>query len=171
MVQDDRVLFWGENWGLKIDFANIYISARPSTAPWWKVSVQIVKEFEHQATQNISTLNFGAAFNQAISEYNLILENYRDSIKATAKQCKNQIQKGADSEKASRNVYEKICDYLEILDKRIQIQQRALACLRKALSHMLQRDLYVMGKAGFIRKDAEMTHLHPDLGGNQVSET
>ena len=53
---------------------------------------------------------------------------------------------------------------LDILDKRIHIEQRPLACQGKALSHMLQRDLYMIGNAGLIRRDVEMTHLHPDLG-------
>ena len=54
------------------------ISPRPSAAPWVKVSLQIVKEFEYQARQNICTLNFSAASNEV--------------IEATAKRGKNQIQ-------------------------------------------------------------------------------
>ena len=43
---------------------------------------------------------------------------------------KSQIQKGANPEKAVGNGYEKTCDYLDILNKRILIQQRALAYQR-----------------------------------------
>ena len=38
-----------------------------------KVKLQVVKEFEHQARQNLCTLNFLAAFNQVISDCNLIM--------------------------------------------------------------------------------------------------
>ena len=54
------------------------------------------------------------------------MENCRDSIKATAKQVKTQIQNGTNPEKAVETGYEKTCDYLYILNKRIHIQQRAL---------------------------------------------
>ena len=57
------------------------------------------------------------------------------------------IQKGANLEKAVRHGYEKTCDYLDILNKRIliqQIQQRALAGQSKALAHILQRDMHTM---------------------------
>ena len=43
----------------------------------------------------------------------------------------------ADPEKAARNGYEKTYDYLYILNKRILIQQRALAYQSKALVHIL----------------------------------
>ena len=55
-----------------------------------------------------------------------------------------QIQKDANFERAARNSYDKTCDYLDVLDKRIQ---RGLACHSKALSHMLQRELYTMGNS------------------------
>ena len=83
------------------------------------------------------------------------MENYRDRIKTTPKQGKNKSKKGL-TQKGSAEMPMKKCKYLEILDKRIHIQQRALACQSKALSHVLQRDLYTMGNAGLIRKDAEM---------------
>ena len=66
---------------------------------------------------------------------------FYDSIKATVKRGKNKIQKGANPERAIRNAYDKTCDCLEILDKRIHIQQRALTCQIKALPHMFQRPL------------------------------
>ena len=59
---------------------------------------------------------------------------------------------------------------MDILDKRIQIQQRALACQSKAMTHMLHRDLHVMGFTGLLRRDAEMTNLHPDLGETRRQE-
>ena len=61
-----------------------------------KVPMQVVKEFEHQARQNLSTLNFSVAFNHVISECNLIKESCRNSLKATSKRVKTQIQKGAN---------------------------------------------------------------------------
>ena len=86
------------------------------------------------------------------------MEKCQDSIKATVKRIKSQIQKGANPEKAARHGYEKTCDYLDILNKRIPIQERALACLSKALAHILQRE-YTMGNSSLIRCEAEMTHL------------
>ena len=62
------------------------------------------------------------------------------------------------------NGYEKTCDYLDITDNRTHIQQRTLACQSKALSHMLQRELYTMGNSVLIRREAKMTHLQPNLG-------
>ena len=43
---------------LNTDFAKICISPTPSGAPMGKVPLPILKELEHQARQNISTLNF-----------------------------------------------------------------------------------------------------------------
>ena len=59
---------------------------------------------------------------------------------------------------------------MDIWDKRIQIQQRALACQSKAMTHMLRRNLHVMVCAGLMRRDAEMTNLHPDLGETRRQE-
>ena len=47
---------------LNIDFAKICITPKPSGATMGKVPLPILKELEHQARQNISTLNFTAAF-------------------------------------------------------------------------------------------------------------
>ena len=58
-----------------------------------KVPMQVVKEFEHQAWQNLYTLNFLAAFNHIISECNLIMENCSDSLKVASKLVKTRIQK------------------------------------------------------------------------------
>ena len=75
-----------------------------------------------------------------------------------------QIKKNANFERATKNSYDKTCDYLDILDKRINIQQRALACQSKALSHMLPRELYTMGNSVLVRWEAEMIHLQSNLG-------
>ena len=70
---------------LNTDFASICISPKPSGTPMGNVTLHIVKEFEHQARQNLYTLNFSAAFILVISECNLINESCRDSLKATSK--------------------------------------------------------------------------------------
>ena len=70
---------------LNTDFASICISPKPSGTPMGKIPMQVVKEFEHQARLNLCTLNYSAAFNQVISECNLIMENCRHSLKATSK--------------------------------------------------------------------------------------
>ena len=66
-----------------------------------KVPQQVVKEFKHQAKQNLCTLKYSAAFTRVMSECNMTMENCQDSIKATVKQVKSQIQKGANPEKAA----------------------------------------------------------------------
>ena len=62
------------------------------------------------------------------------------------------------------------CAYFEILNKRILIQQRALAWLSKSLAHVLQRNLYTMGNTGLLRREAEMTLLDPHLGNSRHQE-
>ena len=47
---------------LNTDFAKICISPKPSGAPMGKVPLPILNELEHQALQNISTLNFVTTF-------------------------------------------------------------------------------------------------------------
>ena len=47
---------------LNTDFSKICITPKPSGAPMGKVPLPILKELEHQARQNISTLNYTAAF-------------------------------------------------------------------------------------------------------------
>ena len=58
---------------LNTDFAKICITPKPSGAPMGKVPLPILKELEHQARQNISTLNFTAAFHYYYSRGNYIL--------------------------------------------------------------------------------------------------
>ena len=129
-----------------------------------KVCLPVVKESEHHAKQNLCTLSCSAAFTKIASECNLTMEKCQDSIKATVRRNKRQLLKGPNPEKAARNGYGKTCDYLDILNKRILILQRALACQSKALAHILQRELYTMGNSILIRREAEMTHLQPHLG-------
>ena len=47
------------------------------------------------------------------------MEKGQHSLKATFKRVKTQIQKDADPERAVRSGYEKVCDYFEIMSKRI----------------------------------------------------
>ena len=155
---------------LNTDFAKICISPKPSGAPVGKVPLQVLKELEHQARKNLSTINFTATFARAASSCNTVMEKCQHSIKATFKRVKSQIQKGADPERAVRRSYDNACDYFEIINKRILIQQRALACLGKAVAHILQRELYTMGNTGLLRREAEMTLLQPHLGDSRHQE-
>ena len=79
-------------------FAKSRISSSSSGAPMGKVPLLVVKEFEHQARQNLCTLNFSDAFTKTESECNTTMEKCQDSIKATVKRIKSQIQKGANPE-------------------------------------------------------------------------
>ena len=115
-----------------------------------KVPLPVLKELEHQARQNLSTINFAATFAKTASICNTTMEKCQDSLKSTFKKVKSQIQKGANPEKAARHGYGSACDYFEVLNKRILIQQRALACLSKSLDHILQRELYTMGNTGLL---------------------
>ena len=47
---------------LNSDFAKLCISPKPSGATMGKVPIQVLKELEHQARQNLSTINFVATF-------------------------------------------------------------------------------------------------------------
>ena len=97
------------------------------------------------------------------------MEKCQDSLKSTFKRVKSQIQKAVNPEKAAmkkRRGYENACDYFEMLNKRILIQQRALACLSKFLAHILQN---TMGNTGLLRREAEMTLLQSHLGDAIVS--
>ena len=146
------------------DFAKICITPKPPGAPMGKVPLPILKELEHQARPNISTLNFTAAFAKTSSSCNASLEKCQHRIKSTIKKVKNQIQKGANPEKAAKRGYEQACEYLDFLNKTVLIQHRALTCLSKSLAHILQRELYSMGNTGLLRREAEMTLLQPQLG-------
>ena len=127
---------------LNTDFSKICISPKPSGAPMGKVPLPVSKELEHQARQNLSTINFTSAFAKTASSCNTTIEKCQHSLKSTFKKVKSQIQKGANPEKAARLGYDNACDYFEVLNKTILIQQRALACLSKSLAHILQREHY-----------------------------
>ena len=135
-----------------------------SGAPMGKVPLPILKELEHQAKQNISTLNFTAAFAKTSSSCNVSLEKCQHSIKSTVKKIKSQIQKGANPEKATKRGYEEVCEYMDFWNKTVLIQHRALTCLSKSLAHILQRELYSTANTGLLRRKAEMTLLQPQLG-------
>ena len=135
-----------------------------------KVPLPILKELEHQARQNISTLNYTAAFAKTFSTCNAILEKCQYSLKSTFKKVKSQIQKGANPEKVAKRGYEQACEYLDIWNKTVLIQHRALRCFSKSLAHILQRELYSMGNTGLLRREAEMTLLQPQLGETRCQE-
>ena len=78
---------------LNTDFAKICITPKPPGAPMGKVPLPILKELEHQARQNISTLNFTDAFAKTSSSCNASLEMCQHSLKSTFKRVKSQIQK------------------------------------------------------------------------------
>ena len=90
---------------LNTDFAKICITPKPSGAPMGKIPLPILKELEHQARQNISTLNFTAAFAKTSSSCNATLEKCQYSLKSTFKKVKSQIQKGPNPEKAAKCGY------------------------------------------------------------------
>ena len=146
---------------LNTDFAKICIT--PPGAPMGKVPLPILKELEHQARHNISTLIFTAAFAKTSSSCNATLEKCRHSLKSTFK-VKSQSQKGAIPEKAAKRGYEQDCEYLDIWNKTVMIQHRGLTCLSKSLALILQRELYTMGNTGLLRREAKMTLLQPHLG-------
>ena len=120
------------------DNAKICITRKPSGAPMGKVPLPILKELEHQARQNISTVNFTAAFAKTSSSCNATLEKCQHSLKSTFKKVKSQIQKGANPEKAAKRGYEQACEYLDIWNKTVLIQHRAITCFSKSLAHILQ---------------------------------
>ena len=124
------------------------------------VPLPVLMKLEHQARQNLSTINFTAAFAKTASSCNTTMEKCQHSLKSTLKKFKSQIQKGANPEKAARRGHDNACDYFEILNKTILIEQRALACLSKSLAHILQRELY----------KAEMTLLQPHVGDTRCQE-
>ena len=148
---------------LNTDFAKICITPKPSGAPMGKVPLPILKELEHQARQNISTLNCTAAFAKTSSSCNASFEKCQHSIKSTVKKIKSQIQKGTNPEKIAKRGYEEVCEYMDFWNKTVLIQHRALTCLSKSLAHILQRELYSMANTGLLMREAKMTLLQPQL--------
>ena len=99
---------------LNSDFAKIFISPQPSGAPMGKVPLQVLKELEHQARQNLCTINFAATFSKTASSCNSTMEKCQHSLKSTFKKVESQIQKGANPDRVARHAYDKACDYFEI---------------------------------------------------------
>ena len=153
---------------LNTDFAKICITPKPPGAPMGKVLLPILKELEHQARQKVHS-QLLPAFAKT-SSCNATLEKCQHSLKSTFKRVKSQIQKGANPEKAATRGYEQACEYLDIWNKTVLIQHRALTCLSKSLAHILQRELYTMGNTGMLRREAEMTLLQPHLGETRLQE-
>ena len=91
-------------------------------------------------------------------------------LKSTFKRVKSQIQKGTNPEKGAKHGYEQACTYLDMWNKTVLIQHRALTCLSKSLAHILQRELYSMDNTSLLRREAEMTLLHPHLGETRHQE-
>ena len=147
---------------LNTDISKICITSKPSGAPMGKVALPILKEMEHQARQNISTLNYTAAFAKT-SSCNVTLDKYQHSLKSAFK-VRSQIREGTNPEKAVKHGYLEACEYLDLWNKTILIQHRVLGCLSKSLAHILQRELYSMGNTCLLRREAKMTLLHPHLG-------
>ena len=81
---------------------------------------------------------FTVIFAKTASACNTTLEKCQQSLKATFKKVKSQIQKGPNPERTARHGYENACEYFDIMNKRIIIQQRALAYLSKPVAHILQ---------------------------------
>ena len=102
---------------LNSDFAKICISPKPSGAPMCKVPLQVLKELEHQARQNLSTINFAATLQKLLPLVALLWRSVRTVLKSTFKKVKSQIQKGANPEKGAMRGYENACDYFEILNR------------------------------------------------------
>ena len=65
------------------------------------VPLQVLKELEHQARQNLCTINFASTFASTASLCNSIMEKCQNSLKSTFMKVKSQIQKGANPGKAA----------------------------------------------------------------------
>ena len=58
-----------------------------------KVRLQVVKEFEHQAIQNLSTVNSAATFAKTAFVCNSTVEKCQDSIKSTPRKSKAKFKR------------------------------------------------------------------------------
>ena len=103
------------------------------------------------------TINKFSCFAKTSSSCNATLEQCQYSLKSTFKKVESQIQKGANPESAAKHGYEQACEHLDISNKTVLIQHRALTCLSKFLAHILQRELYTMGNTSLLRREAKMT--------------
>ena len=70
---------------LNTDFAKIYISPKPCGVPVGMVCPQVLKELEHQARQNLSTINLTATLAKTASACNTVMAKCQHRIKATFK--------------------------------------------------------------------------------------
>ena len=119
---------------LNTDFAKICITLRPPGAPAAKVPLPVLKELEHQARQNISTLNFTAAFAKTSSSCNVSLEKCQHGIKSTVRRnqkIKSQIQKGANPEKAAKPTHER---WLKLQDLILRLKSKRVLTARCLMS-------------------------------------
>ena len=98
---------------LNTDFVKICSSPKPSGAPMGKVPPQGLIELEHEARQNLCTINFAATFAKTACVCTTTMETCQDSLKFTFKKVKTQNQKGANPEKAARRGFENACGYVE----------------------------------------------------------
>ena len=98
------------------------------------------------------------------------LRSAKYSLKSTFKKVKSQTQKGDNPKKAVKCGYEQACEYLDIWNKTVLIQHRALTCLSKSLAHIFQRELCSMGNTGLLRHKAKITLLQPHLGETRCQE-
>ena len=135
-----------------------------------KVPLHILKELKQQSRQNLFTINFTATFTRTSSACNTVLEKGLHSARSAYWKTKNKILDGADPRKLIKRCYQTACDYFDLMEKRILIQQRALACLSKSVAHIFQRELYTMGNTGLLRREAKMTLLHPHLRESRCQE-
>ena len=104
---------------LNTNFLKSVLLQKTPGAPTCKVPLPILKELEHQARQNISTLNNTAAFAKTSSSCNVTLEKYQHSLKLTFKKVRSQIQEGANPEKTAKRGYHEACEYLDLWNKTV----------------------------------------------------
>ena len=156
---------------LNSDFVKICISPKPSGAPVAKVPLNILKELEQQSRQNLSNpLSILLLLSIGLLRHATLLWKRAFTVPGLHRKTRNQILDRADPRKLIKRGYDNACEYFDIMEKRILIQQRSLAALSKSLSHILQRVLYTMGNTGLLRREAEMTLLHPHMGESRRQE-
>ena len=68
----------------------------------------------------------------------------------------------------AKRAYEEAYEYLDLWNKTILIQHRALTCLSKSLAHILQRELYSMGNSGLPKREAKNDPVTSSTGRNQT---
>ena len=148
---------------LNTDSVKICINPKPPGARMGKVPPPIFKELEHQARQNISTLNFTAAFAKTFSSSSATFEKCQYSLKSTFKKVQSQIHKGANPERAAKRGYEQASEYLDIWNKTVLI-----TCLSKSLAHILQRELYTMGNTRVAKARSQNDLFTTTFRGNKM---